>query len=109
VSNFKIYVQPWVWCDFIEFKDAGMVTLPTSKHIATTSSACQVVRLRRPLSYLNQKQASATKTFRENISTIALTKNPAHTAEQVANIFTKWFLQAKHEFFKTQVGVCNFK
>ena len=106
----------------------ALSTLET-EYIAATSSAWQAVWLRRLLSYFNQKQTGATEIFCDNRSTIAMTKNPAFssrtkhidicyhfirslvsagkislkacdTTEQVADIFTKSLLQAKHDFFK---------
>lgn len=109
-----------------------------AEYIAATSTACQAVWLRRLVADFNQKPAGGTETFCDNRSAIAMTKKPAFhsrtknidvryhyirnlisngeitlkscdTNEQAANIFTKSLPQAKHEFFKGQLGVCSFE
>lgn len=109
-----------------------------AEYIAATSAACQVVWLRRLVADFNQKPVGATEIFCDNRSTIAMTKKPAFhsrtkhidvryhyirslvftgeiilkscdTNEQAADIFTKSLSQAKHEFFRGQLGVCSFE
>lgn len=55
-----------------------MVTLSTTeaKFIAATSSACQVVWLRRILGSLGLRQTDPTVVYCDNVSTIKLSKNP---------------------------------
>ncbi|CAL2258078.1 unnamed protein product [Prunus armeniaca] len=59
-------------------KKQPVVTLSTTeaKFIAASSSACQVVWLRRILKSLNQEQYSPTLVYCDNVSTIKLSRNP---------------------------------
>ncbi|KAM1941602.1 hypothetical protein ACFX13_029161 [Malus domestica] len=58
-------------------KKQQVVNLSTTKaeFIAVTSSACQVVWIRRILNNLNQEQSRPTVVFCDNISAIKLSKN----------------------------------
>ena len=109
-----------------------------AEYISATSSACQVVWLRKLLSDIGQEQKGATDIYYDNKSAIALTKNPiqhwrtkhidirfhfirnlvsdgskavkfCHTEDQVANIFTKVLSGKKHSYFRMKLGVCNFE
>ncbi|KAF3658080.1 hypothetical protein FXO37_14598 [Capsicum annuum] len=109
-----------------------------AEYIAPTSVPCQAVWLKRLVVDFNQKPAGATEIFCDNRSFIVMTKKPSFhsrtkhiniryhyiqnlvstreitlkscdTNEQAADIFTKSLSQAKHEFFKGQLGVCIFE
>ena len=109
-----------------------------AEYAAVTSAARQALWLRKLLVDFNCEQKGATKIFCDNRSAIAMAKNPAFhgrtkhidvqhhfirhlvtdniielkfcgTSEQTADIFTKYLPLAKHEFFLTQLGVCEFE
>lgn len=105
---------------------------------AASAASRQALWLRKLLADFDFVQSEATEIFCDNRSAIAMAKNPAFhgrtkhidvqhhfirqlvadgrimmkfcgTNEQVADIFTKSLPQAKHEFFRSKLGVCNFE
>ncbi|KAK9669666.1 hypothetical protein RND81_13G146900 [Saponaria officinalis] len=110
-----------------------------AEYTAATSAARQVFWLRKLLADLGCVQTEATaEIYCDNRAAIAMRKNPVFhartkhidvqhhfihqlvsdgklvlkfrgTNEQVAYIFTKALPQAKHDFFRMQLGVCNFE
>lgn len=109
-----------------------------AEYIAAVSSACQALWLRRLLADLSQEQEGATDILCDNKAAIAMTKNPVYHGrskhidihhhfiqevvangqidlkfckidEQVADIFTMALSQAKHDYFRDQLGVSNFE
>ena len=109
-----------------------------AEYAAVTSAARQALWLRKLLVDFNCEQKGATKIFCDNRSAIAMAKNPAFhgrtkhidvqhhfirhlvadnrielkfcgTSEQTADIFTKSLPLAKHQFFTSQLGVCEFE
>ena len=108
------------------------------EYIVVASAACQPVWLRRLLTNLHNAEQEATVVFCDNKATIAMTKNPAFysgtkhidihyhfiwslvlkreitlkfygTNEQAADILTKSLPQAKHNYLRLKLGVCNFE
>jgi len=109
-----------------------------AEYVAAASSTCQVLWLRKLLADLHQEQKGATKIFCDNLSAIAMAKNPVchgrskhidirhhficdlvaegvielkscSTEEQVADILTKALPQAKHNYFMLCLGICDFE
>lgn len=109
-----------------------------AEYIAAASAACQTVWLRRLLTDLDNAEQEATTVFCDNKATITMTKNPAFhsrtkhidiryhfirslvakgeialkfcgTKEQAADILTKSLLQAKHNYLRLKLEVCNFE
>ncbi|GJQ98231.1 retrovirus-related pol polyprotein from transposon TNT 1-94 [Tanacetum coccineum] len=109
-----------------------------AEYTAVTSAARQALWLRKLLVDFDCEQKGATKIFCDNRSAIAMAKNPAFhartkhidvqhhfirhqvannrielkfcgTSEQTADIFTKSLLLAKHQYFMSQLGVCEFE
>lgn len=109
-----------------------------AEYAAVTSAARQILWLRKLLADLGYVQTEATDIFCDNRSAIAMSKNPdfhartkhidvqhrfirqlisdgkvvlkfCGTNEQVDDIFTKALPQAKHDFFRMQLAVCNFE
>ena len=109
-----------------------------AEYAAVTSAARQALWLRKLLVDFNCEQKGATKIFCDNRSAIEMAKNPAFhgrtkhidvqhhfirhlvadnrielkfcgTSEQTADIFTKSLPLAKHQFFMSQLGVCEFE
>ncbi|KAK9675902.1 hypothetical protein RND81_11G040000 [Saponaria officinalis] len=109
-----------------------------AEYTAATSAVRQVLWLRKLLTDLGCVQTEATEIYCDNRAANAMSKNPAFhartkhidvqhhfirqlvsdgklvlkfcgTNEQVADIFTKALPQAKHDFFRMQLGVCNFE
>ncbi|XP_070667876.1 secreted RxLR effector protein 161-like [Malus domestica] len=120
-------------------KKQPIVTLSTTEaeFIAATSSACQVVWLKRILKNLNQEQYAPTLVYCDNVSTIKLPRNPVmhgrskhidvrfhflrdlvkdgvlelvqgSTQEQIANIFTKPLKGDVFLKLRGLLGVCKF-
>lgn len=119
-------------------QDTVALSSSEAEYIAANAAARQALWLRKVLVDLCVEQEDATEVFCDNRSTIAMAKNPAFhartkhidvqyhfirklitdgkiklsfcgTNEQTADIFTKSLPQAKHEFFRMQLGVCNFE
>eukprot|EP00253_Pinus_taeda_P033673 PITA_33673 len=117
-------------------KKQPIVALSTAEaeYVAATAAACQAVWMRRMLRSLGQEQAKATVIFCDNISAIALSKNPlfhkrtkhidtrfhymrelvsngeivleyCRTQEQVADILTKPLDQKSFEFLRKCLGM----
>ncbi|GJT23046.1 hypothetical protein Tco_0892983 [Tanacetum coccineum] len=109
-----------------------------AEYTAVTSAARQALWLRKLLVDFDCEQKGATKIFCDNRSAIGMAKNPAFhartkhidvqhhfirhqvannrielkfcgTSEQTADIFTKSLLLAKHQYFMSQLGVCEFE
>ena len=109
-----------------------------AEYTAASLAARQALWLRKLLADFSYEQKEATAIFCDNKSAIDMTKNPSFhartkhidvqyhfirklvddgrivliycgTNEQEANIFTKSLPLAKHEFFRLQLGVCNFE
>ncbi|KAL8112747.1 hypothetical protein AgCh_020162 [Apium graveolens] len=109
-----------------------------AEYAAASSAARQALWLRKLLADVGYLQTEATDIFCDNRSAIAMSRNPAFharmkhidvqhhfvrqlsaerkidlkfcgTNEQVADIFTKALFQAKNDFFRMQLGVCNFE
>lgn len=109
-----------------------------AEYVAAASSTCQALWLRKILADLHQEQKGATKIFCDNLSAIAMAKNPVchgrskhidirhhfirelvaeglielkscSTEEQVADILTKALPPAKHNYFMLRLGICDFE
>jgi len=109
-----------------------------AEYTAATSIARQALWLRKLLADFSYEQIEATEILCENRSAIAMARNPVFhgktkhihvqhlfiwklvidgkivlkfcgTNEQAADIFTKSLPQDKHQFFRPQLGVCNFE
>lgn len=119
-------------------KQAIVALSSTEAEYMAATTACQAVWLRRVLSDLNQMQHQATTIFCDNISTIAMTKNPVlhgrakhieikhhfirdlvaeekvqlkscRFDEQLADLFTKSLPRAKFEEFRDRLLITNFE
>jgi len=106
--------------------------------MAATSACCQAVWLRKLLVDLQQQQIGPTEIWCDNKATIAMTKNPVFhsrtkhidtryhfirdlvaggiislefcgTNKQTADVLTKSLPRNKHDFFRRQMGVCDFE
>lgn len=109
-----------------------------AEYTAASVAARQALWLRKLLADFNFEQHEATEVFCDNRSGIAMTKNPCFhgrtkhmdiqhhfirqlvtdekiklnfcgTNEQAADIFTKSLPPAKHQFFRSVLGVCEFE
>lgn len=109
-----------------------------AEYMAATSAGCQAVWLRKLLVDLQQEQIGPTEIWCDNKAAIAMTKNPAFhsrtkhidiryhfirdlvvggilslkfcgTNDQVADVLTKSLPRNKHDFFRLQMGVCDFE
>ena len=107
-----------------------------AEYIATTDAACEAVWLRRILSDMQHKESTPTIIMCDNMSAIAMTKNPVfhsrtkhieirhhyirnlvqkeeikiefvNTIEQMADVFTKATTTEKLEDFKTFTKITN--
>ncbi|XP_073153875.1 secreted RxLR effector protein 161-like [Henckelia pumila] len=107
-----------------------------AEYIAATDAACEAIWLRRILKNLEQESKSPTKIFCDNMSAIAMTKNPVFhdiskhielrhhfirnlvndgeiqltfvsTEEQIADPFTKAVSSEKLEHFKNRICITN--
>lgn len=107
-----------------------------AEYIAATDAACEAIWLRRVLENLQQEPETSTKIFCDNMSAIAMTKNPVFharskhielrhhfirnlvndgeiqlifitTKEQLADPFTKAVTSEKLEYFKNQTRITN--
>ena len=108
-----------------------------AEYIAVTSAACEAVCLRRILDDLQQDNKEPTTLFCDNMSTIAMTRNPIfhnrtkqieirhhfirelvdkkeitlqfyRTDEQLADIFTKAISSEKFIYFSQELGVQGY-
>ena len=73
-----------------------------AEYVAATTAACQAIWLRRLLKDLNQQQVQATRVFCDNVSAVALTKNP------VMHGRTK-HIEIKHHFIRELVAEGEIK
>lgn len=120
-------------------KKQATVALSSSeaKYIAATSASCEAVWLKRILGDLRQSTEDPTRIYCDNMSAIAMTKNPVFhsrtkhieirhhfirelvekqeielqfckTGEQLADIFTKAISTEKFIQFRRQLGVQDF-
>ncbi|KAM3271097.1 hypothetical protein P3S67_029300 [Capsicum chacoense] len=109
-----------------------------AEYMAATSTGCQAIWLRKLLVDLQQEQIGPIEIWCDNKAAIAMTKNPAFhsstkhidiryhfihnlvaggiislkfcgTNDQVANVLTKSLPHNKHDFFRLQMGVCDFE
>nr|GFA95490.1 retrovirus-related Pol polyprotein from transposon TNT 1-94 [Tanacetum cinerariifolium] len=109
-----------------------------AEYVAATKAACQAIWLRRMLSDLNQTQNGATTIFCDNMSAIAMTRNPVlqhrtkhiaikhhfirelvaerqvelefcRTDQQLADLFTKSLSRGKFEEFRDKLLISNFE
>lgn len=107
-----------------------------AEYIAATDASCEAIWLRRVLKNLQQEPENSTKIFCDNMSAIAMTKNPVFharsknielrhhfirnlvndgeiqlifitTKEQLADPFTKPVTSKKLEYFKNQTCITN--
>ncbi|GKB76187.1 hypothetical protein Tco_0943082 [Tanacetum coccineum] len=69
------------------------------EYVDATTSACQAVWLRRLLKDIYHKQEHATEVFCDNVSAVALTRNPeiCKSSDQLVDILTKPLAPAKFE------------
>ena len=109
-----------------------------AEYSAITSTTCQAIWLRRLLADFLQRQEGATELYSDNMLALTLTKNAVlhsrtkhidirhhfirdlvakgtvevmfcSTNQQVADILTKSLSSGKHEYFRLQMGICNFE
>lgn len=109
-----------------------------AEYTAASLAARQALWLRKLLEDFSYEQKESTEIFSDSKSAIAMAKNPSFhgrtkhidvqyhfirtlvadgrivlkfcsTNEQAADIFTKSLPQAKHEYFRLQLGVCDFE
>ena len=119
-------------------KKQSTVALSTTEaeYISATSTACEAVWIRRILADLRQEQNTPTKLYCDNMSTIAMTKNPVFhsrskhielrhhfirklvedgeielkfcgTDEQIADVFTKALPREKFYYFRERLNVAG--
>ncbi|KAI5323652.1 hypothetical protein L3X38_032724 [Prunus dulcis] len=119
-------------------KKQSTVALSTTEaeYISATSAACEAVWIRRILADLRQEQNTPTKLYCDNMSTIAMTKNPVFhsrskhielrhhfirklvedgeielkfcgTDEQIADVFTKALPREKFYYFRERLNVAG--
>ena len=86
-------------CDCLEFKEAkdSCPSSAEAEYIAATDAACEAIWLRRLLSDLQQKIEEPTVICCDNMSDIAMTKNPVFHAR------TKHIV-LRHHFIRDLVG-----
>ena len=120
-------------------KKQKVVALSTAEaeYISSTAAACEALWLRRLLQDLQDKQEDATTLFCDNMSAIAMSKNPVFharskhielkyhfirelvenedinlefckTGEQLADVFTKPLPAEKFIFFRDMLGVQDY-
>ena len=93
-----------------------------AEYVATTSSACQAVWLRRILCDLSQEQMEATDIFCDDkyveikhhfigklIARGEVNLKSCRTEEQLADLMTKSLPQSKHEELCSKLGVSKFE
>jgi len=119
-------------------QDTIALSSSEAEYMAATSAGCQAIWLRKLLVDLQQEQIGSTEIWCDNKAAIAMTKNPAFhsrtkhidiryhfirnlvaggiislkfcgTNDQVADVLTKSLPRNKHEFFRLQMGVCDFE
>lgn len=119
-------------------QDTMALSSSEAEYMAATTASCQAVWLRKLLADLQQEQIGPTEIWCDNKATIAITKNPAFhsrtkhietryhfirnlvidgvismefcgTNDQVADVLMKSLPHNKHDFFRLQMGVCDFE
>ena len=117
-------------------QDITALSTTEAEYVAATTAACQGVWLRRMLEECELKQSTPTVIWCGNLSTIAISKNPAHHGRikhidirfhfirglisdevialeycktQLTDIFTKPLPIQKHNHLRTMLGACNLE